>query len=332
MKHITITTLAAMLLGTTGAFAVESAAYTKPSGFVTITIAPAPAEGQSKLTAFSVALRNSALEFGDSTSIAATTLTKTGAGWTVDEWKSEPHILYITNDAGAEEGFLITGNTTDTLTVATPIDLTLRYGTGVRAYSIGKAHTFGNLFGTTSVDFRSGNFSTADLLYIWDGSNWITYYHSGSAWKKTGSLSTSNDDVIFPDEGLFVLRRGTEALNLVLTGSVPTKPQVSTIPGNQLTMVATRYPVGTTVSQLGFQNLPGWSDGSISSGDRFYLWNGDNWLVYYRSGGNWKRSGSLSVVNDEVIPNNVLLFVQRESSSTDTNSGNTHIMPYNLDN
>ena len=83
----------------------------------------------------------------------------------------------------------------------------------------------------------------------------------------------------------FILRRGTTDLNLVFTGAVPTKPQVTTIPGNKLTMVASRYPVGTTVAQLGFHNLPGWQEGSASTGDRFFLWDGSNWLTYYRSGG-----------------------------------------------
>jgi hypothetical protein len=38
MKYITITTLAAMLLGTVGAFAVEASAVMKPSGFVVHTL------------------------------------------------------------------------------------------------------------------------------------------------------------------------------------------------------------------------------------------------------------------------------------------------------
>ena len=319
-----------MLLGSAGAFA--DSAVTKPAGFVTVGIAPAPSEGASKLTSFSVALRNSVAEGSQTTSIGATSATKTGAAWAANQWTTEPHLLYLTNAAGAEEAFLITSHTSDTLTLAATFDLTVRYGSGIRDYAIVKAHTFGSLFGTTEVDFKSGNLATADLLYVWNGANWVTYYHSGTNWKRTGSLGNVNGDVVFPDDGLFVLRRGTEALNLVLVGSVPYKPQVTTIPGENLTMMANTYPVGTTVEQLGLQNLPGWQDGSASTGDRFYLWNGDNWLVYYRSGGNWKRTGSLSVVNTEVIPGNALMFVQRESASTDANAANTQSIPYNLNN
>lgn len=331
MKQLGILTLAAAVACAATAFGQTNTAYTDPSGYVTVPIAKPAAEGQSKLTAFSVTLRQPAISAGNTTSVQTDSVTKTDAGWSAGEWIAEPHLLCLTNTNGAEECYLITGNTSDTVSLDVGFDLTSRYSNSANAFKIVKASTFASLFGAAEVPFRTGNLSTADLLYVWDGQNWVTYYHSGSNWKKTGSLNSANNDVIFPDEGIFILRRGTTDLNLIFTGAVPTKPQVTTVPGNRLTMVASRYPVGTTVAQLGFHNLPGWQDGSASTGDRFFLWNGTNWLTYYRTGGVWKRTGTLSAVDNEVIPSNALLFVQRVSSGDPANASNVHDMPYNLD-
>jgi len=328
MKNTTITTIAALLLGSSGLFAAE-AAYTDPSGFTTVTIEPL------SLNAFSVALRDSKSYAEESTSITASTLAQSGASWTADQWTTEPHLAYITNENGAEEAFLITSHTADTLTLSATFDLTSRYGDGAganaRRFMIVKSQTFGSLFGTSSVELQTGSLSTADLFYIWDDGGWVTYYHNATNWKKTGSFANANDDVIFPDEGMFMLRRGAGDLSFVFTGSVPTKPQVSTIPGGELTMLGSRYPVGTTVAQLGLQNLQGWQNGSVSSGDRFFLWSGGTWLTYYYNGTNWKRSGSFSSVDDEAIPENAMIFVLRESASASADAGNTHEIPYTLD-
>ena len=328
MKNTTIITMAALLLGSSGLMA-QTTAFTDPSGFTTVTIEP------SSLNAFSVALRNPSSYAEESTSITAAALTQAGASWAVDQWIADPHIVYITNENGGEEAFLITSHTADTLTLSSTFDLTSRYGDGAgvnaRRFMIVKAQTFGSLFGTSSVELQTGSLSTADLFYIWDDGGWVTYYHNATNWKKTGSFANANDDVIFPDEGMFMLRRGAVDLSFVFTGSVPTKPQVSTIPGGELTMLGSRYPVGTTVAQLGLQNLQGWQNGSVSSGDRFFLWSDGTWLTYYYNGANWKRSGSFSNVDDEAIPENTMIFVLRESAAAPANAGNTHEIPYTLD-
>ena len=99
MKNITISTLGALLLGVTAAQA-QTTAFTDPSGYVTVPIAKPAAEGQSKLTAFSVTLRQPVLEAGNTTSVQAGSVTKTSAGWTNNQWNAEPHLLCLTNSNG----------------------------------------------------------------------------------------------------------------------------------------------------------------------------------------------------------------------------------------
>ena len=323
--------MGAMLLGTSSLLAQDNTAFTKPSGYTTVSVAPAPAEGQSTLTAFSVTLRNSVVEAGKSTSIGSTTLSNSAANWSDGEWTSEPHLIYITNANGGEEAFLIKSHTASELTLdTTGLDLTTRFGTGIREFSILKAHTFGSLFGTDSVPFQTGDENTADLLYVWNG-GWTTYFHNGSNWERTDSFQSADNDVLFPDEGIFVQRRGTTELNLTFLGNVPYKPQVSTIPGQSLTAIGSRYPVGTTVRQMGLQNLPGWQSGSETSGDRFFVWNNPGWVTYFYNGSNWEKSSSFGNVDNEIIPGDSMIFVLRVSSSTQENSDNTHELPYTVE-
>ena len=67
---------------------------------------------------------SSYLTSGASTGLTATTLTKTGAGWTVDAYQGLVLIPNATSSSRKKYGYKITGNTSDTITVEGPIDQT----------------------------------------------------------------------------------------------------------------------------------------------------------------------------------------------------------------
>lgn len=314
---------------------------TDPLGVVKITIAAAPSGG-TKLTAISATLRNSIAYHGTATSVGSYNadagsnppnpdqpITQTGAGWTTNQWTTEPHLCYIENAAGAEEAYLIKSHTADTLTLATSFDFSTRY-TSTPTFRIVKAHTFGSLFGTDSVPFHTAASSAdADVIYAWDGADWSIFWHNGTNWKKSGLFGSANDVVIFPDEGLFVLRTQDSAVTLTLSGSVATKPQISTIPGGAFTFISSRYPVGTTVGSLGFENLPNWlSAASVSDADKFYVWD-NGWAIYWHNGTNWKKTGLFGSADNEPIAADSAIFVERISTSSAANSANSHTLPYN---
>ena len=316
---------------------LNAATTTDPVGVVKITIA-GTGGGSNKLTAISATLTNSTAYQGTATLNVGTFSTdsqplETGVTtWSATEWTAEPHLCYIENTAGAEEAYLITANATDgVLTLSTTFDLNSRY-TSTPNYRIVKAHTFGSLFGTdgASVPFKqSAAISQADNIYIWNGSSWVTYYHDGSNWSSTGSFGSVNDAVIFPDEGMFVLRRDTSDITITLNGSVPTKVQVSTIAGSKITFLSTRYPVDTTVANLGLTSLPNWqSSPASSSADRFYLWNGTAWDIYWHDGSSWVSTATFGNVDNTAIPADSAIFVKRVSSSTEAVSANEHDLPY----
>lgn len=320
---------------------------TDPVGVVKITIAAAPSGG-TKLTAISATLRNSIAYHGTATSVGSYNadagsnppnpdqpITQTGAGWTTNQWTTEPHLCYIENAAGAEEAYLIKSHTADTLTLATSFDFSTRY-TSTPTFRIVKANTLGSLFGSATVPFLTGSSpANADTVYAWNGDSWHSYFHNGSSWQddSTAFGGDVNDAVVFPDEGLFVLRRGTTSIELTLGGNVPTKAQVSTIPGEGLSFVSNRYPIGTVLSNLGFENLTNWVSGSSpSNADTVYIWNSTSnaWKSYWYDGSDWKSDANAfgGDSNNVTISPDSAMFVLSRGINGAAGAANTHPIPY----
>ena len=343
MTKLTLKPLGLLVLPFVCIASLKAQTVADPVGVVKVTIAAAPAAGQSKLTAISATLRGAIDYQGTATSIGtfATTSQPLNTGvttWTATQWTAEPHLCYIENAAGAEEAYLITANTTaGVLTLATSFDLDTRYPT-TATFRICKAQTFGSLFGTSSVPFLTANSSAnADNIHVWDGGGWVTYHHNGSSWQSPATAfgGDANDTVIFPDEGLFVLRRATTAITLTLNGSVPTKTQISTISGGSLSFVSNRYPVGTTLNSLGFHNLANWGTAaSEANADVAYVWNGtdDSWTSYWHNGSSWQSAATAfgGDANGDAIVADSAIFILRRSTSTAANSPNAHALPYTI--
>jgi hypothetical protein len=90
--------------------------------------------------------------------------------------------------------------------------------------------------------------------------------------------------------------------------------------------VSMRYPAGTTVGELGFENLPGWQAGS--GGDTVLLWNGTGWTTYWYQTNSWRRTGSFLAVDDDPVEAHTAVFVDRGSQATLEESANVHPLPY----
>lgn len=314
---------------------------TDPVGITEMTIVGAPSTpaGATKSTVIGITLRNPVVYEGTVTSIGSFSTPSsqdlnTGVtSWTAGQWTNEPHLCYIENAAGAEEAYLITAVdvSTGVLTLSTIFDITARYP-GSPKFTIVKAHTFGSVFGADGGGFKKNiNPNEADSIYIWDSSNgWSQYYHNGTSWSRLSPfLANANNVVIFPDDGLFILRRDTLDINLILTGSVPVKPQITTLPGQSSRLITSRYSEPVRINQLGFGSLPDWvSNASASNADKFYLWNGSSWSIYWHTGSNWTNNGFTSNDND-LVPGNSGIWVLRDNSSaTEIQSANEHQMPY----
>lgn len=258
---------------------------------------------------------------------ARQTITVNGAGWTDDQWISAGYLCYIVDSNGGEEAFLILDNDADTITVQCDFDLldVSREIPTTASISIRRAQTVGGLFG-----FGAGNtdFTTVDRVYLWSGSSWTTYFVSVDLnWRKVGGgFSTFNDDVVFPDEGFFIQRNDPNDITFTFFGDVPGKAQVTTMPGPGLQFVSSRYPVATTIGQLGFETLPNWQTGG--NGDLVYIWDGGSWLTYFYQGGWRKVGGGFGTFENDPVPPDTGVFVSRKGVATPAQSSNRHELPY----
>ncbi|MBI5055204.1 MAG: CxxxxCH/CxxCH domain-containing protein [Nitrospirae bacterium] len=124
---------------------------------------------------------------GTVSSVTTTTLTRTGAGWTDDQYKD---LVVVPNIAQKNYNYKITGNTGDTLTIAGPVDLT-KASSG-NTFAI----VYGKLIRSTVTTPNSGNksvkfyystgtnsFADGDSTYngVCEACHTQTTYHKNSA-------------------------------------------------------------------------------------------------------------------------------------------------------
>ena len=258
------------------------------------------------------------------TAVGASTLDSSAAGWADGELANPaaPYFVRITKGAAAGRLFLVstsTANTATRLTINAPgVDLTtLGIVTGTDTYELVPADTLASLF--PSGVLLSGTASTADLVRMWNGTAWLTFYQDGTKWVRQGTTTSADDLVIRPDQGLTILRRGP-AKTYILTGRAPsTRGQISVQRGRSNFVAG--LPVDTTFADLVVQNLPGWTTNFTKpvSGDHVELWNGTAWLIFYHDGTKWVRQGT-TTSSDAVSafrPGRPLMIVRPTGSGTD---------------
>lgn len=307
---------------------------TVPVGFQSITI-PAASGSTPSRTLIGISLQPTPVDTGLITSATNSTLTNSSANWTTN-YASSPYLVKVMTGAGVGRFFLITSNTTSQLTVATQgVDLGTVVSPGDR-YQISPANTLGSLFGTTTVQFQTGDSaSTADNVLIWNGTTFATYYNDTTGWQVGGSFSSQNNTIIYPDEGFFVVHRNASPITVTFTGIIPSTAERTLIPGSGGDLVAQRFPTDTTLGSLNLNSLTGWvSSDSASTSDNVLLWNGttSTWDTYYydNTGPNWAKGGSFSAQDSTAIPAGSAFFIRRKSGSTAGTIYLTGTLPYTL--
>ncbi len=310
-------------------------AATVPVGFTTVTVTPATNSSTPSSQVLSVPFYQPAAYAAAVSSIdSSTQFSVSSAAWTANQFAQSgaPYLVHFKSGSSGGRYFLISSNTPSQVTVVSRgYDLTA-VAAAADTFEILPAATFGSLFGTSSVSFQAGATSdVADNVYLWNGSGFSVYYHNGTNWKLSGSLANQNATVIYPDEGLFLVRRSTAALTLTFVGTVPSVTERSDLFGPASTFLSNRFPADTTLTAIGFQNLPNWQSGATSDvADNVYIWNGSSWVVYYYNGSNWKASGLLGAQDSKAIPTGSAMFVVRKSTASGTTGTLTQALPYTL--
>lgn len=326
-KHYQFLTLALSLFVAVPIQA-QTQATSNPVGYITVTV-PAGAVGAPSYTTLSIPLNNAAVFSGTVATVdSATQVTLNGAAWTAGQYITTPHLARVTSGANVGRFFLITGNTTNQLTVSlahvptiTTLVGTLTAGDSV---SIVPANTIGSIFGTTSPVFVTGaSASVADNLYILNGQGlgWGTYFHNGTNWRKAGSAANQNNAILYPDEGIVVVHIGTSPVTLKFSGSVPNTAEKTDISGTGSTFAAMRFPVDTTLSAVGFELTAGWlPGGSAGAADNVWAWSTslNQWEQFYYTGSIWKKAGSIANQNARPLTAGSAVIVIRNGTTTTT--------------
>jgi len=299
----------------------QTTATTTPVGFVTVTVPAATSSTTPSSAPIAIPLYNSAAFQGTVSSVdSSSAFSLSGAAFTANQYSSSSAPYFVRMMSGTNVGrfFLITSNTTTQLTVnANGVNLTTLLTVGDSAQIV-PANTLSSVFGATATGFQTGvDASSSDNVYLWNGTGWDLYYNNGTNWKKSGSLLSQNNVIVYPDEGLFISRRATTGpLTLTVLGTVPSTTEQSDLAGAGSSFVPNRFPVDTQLGSIGFQNSPNWTSGpAAGQADDVYIWNGTGWDVYYYNATNWKKSGSLLTQDTKVIPAGTAVFVTRVNSA-----------------
>ena len=343
MKRILLSTslLGAGLLSSTQA----QVAYTAPSGYIKVEVPAATATGPS-FTTFSVSLLNE-VEFSSSVTInsdftagtnndpGTQTISVADVTWTANQWTTVPYLAFISTAGDpansiepSEEFFTVMSNTANTLTIATDFNLLTTGRPAADQFPatttlvLRKANTVASVLNQASPALDE-----SDRAYIWEGSGFNTYFRSGSSWRRTAFFPPVDNEIVYPDRGIFLQRSVQTPTTFTFFGDVPVKSQGTILPGQSLDFVGNRYPVGGTVAELGLNNLPGWVNGV--SGDQVYIWRSNNWAQYYYTGSSWRKVGQFPPAGGDSVAPNSAIFVSRVGTSTNSVSNLATPLPYN---
>jgi uncharacterized protein (TIGR02597 family) len=284
-----------------------------PVGFLRVTFPP------SSTSSLSIPLQKNPTAVGPISALGSNTVTDLQASWTSGQFASpsSPHFLKIVSGSSAGRYFLITANTANQLSVDTHGEALGNIASIGNRYQISAGQTLGSLFGTNSVTFFSHtNSISADNLKIWSGSAWEVYYHNGKNWMRNGRTTPQNDVVIYPDEGIQVVRRGTTPLTFTIIGEASVIPEKTEVSGPATTFAANRYPVPVSLSSLGLLALPDWlSNPSSTIADRVQINESGKWITYWHNGNSWCKSGSTVSQDNAQISAGTGYLILRKSSA-----------------
>ncbi|XHR28456.1 MAG: TIGR02597 family protein [Chthoniobacteraceae bacterium] len=310
-----------------------------PVGLVHLNIAAGTGSSPT-LSVLSFPLLNDASITGQSagiiSSITSNSITNSGAGWTAGALSTaaSPYIIQITSGSATGRSFLIstsTANTATTVTVdaqeSTQVNLTtlgIATGTSGDTYSIYECDTLLSIFGAGSA-MASGtavlgatSSDAADSVQLFVSGAWRQYYYNTATgnWKRVGPDTVSDNVPIRPDTGIIYSRLPASALNLAITGHVPSVDRQAIVANSGVTFVSSAWPTDSTLGSSNIASISGWVASSSSSGaDMVQMLISGAWRQYYYDGTNWRRVGPDTVSDSVAVPMGTAAILQKSGTA-----------------
>lgn len=337
-SHRRLAVIAAVsFLALVGAHA-QSSATTEPVGFLDLTVAGGGTATAPVYTFATLGLLNPVLSQSTTTSAGgSSTLVDPTATWTDNLYNSTlapvtprtvtppTHFVEITSGPGAGTTYdiLATTASTKTLTLSEPLLAAITSGASYRI----RAHwTIASVFGATNQNGLTGgtNSNAADQVQFFRSGAFVTYYYStgglgGTGWRQIGLAGDASADVIYPDDGMIIVRKQTAGVTLTVSGAVKTgQSSLPVVTGYSLlaNIYATDMTFGSSGLYTGNASTGVAPGNGGSTGDQILMWNGSSYRTfYYGSGGlvgtGWKEFGVTGAATGTAIPVGSALFIKR---------------------
>lgn len=315
------------------AAAFAQTATTTPVGFVKFTVPAATSASAPSVSYIGFPMINESVSSALLTAVGTTTLSVAGSPWSVSpspEFLAGPFLVRVVSGTGAGHCFLITGQTANTLTVNPrgAGDLTAIVAVGDRI-EVTPADTIGTLFGTPTFLQGGTSASNGDNVQIRTAGGWDTYFYSTSASQWQKGFTPANSTVVFPDQAIVIVRRATTPVDLISVGQVPVSKQQSLIAGPGVTALVNRFPVPTTLVNLGLQNLPNWKKGSsASNSDTVQLRTAGGWTTYFFSSSTGKWQNGFTDASNTVVDVSTGILIARQSAASGSAALLSNSLPY----
>jgi hypothetical protein len=252
-----------------------------------------------------VPLENPIVAQGEVSGFEGDTVTDESAAWSPAQWTTAPHLLTIVTGTAQGRSFLITAHTAQSLTVDTAgADLSSLLVNQDR-FEIRPAHTLAGLFGTPPTALHAGAEADADVVQLWNGTAFDSFFHDGTAWQQTGFAGARDDTVIFPEDGLLLVNRGRRSDIVWFFGVVADGPRSVALPAGE-TLVSSGSPLARRLADTGLGTLPGWTGADVLK-----LWTGRVFKGYFYDGAHWRTEGSRGSQDKISIKGGSAFFIQR---------------------
>ena len=165
---------------------------------------------------------------------------------------------------------------------------------------IGSNTTSGD--GSDNNEILSGKPTSADNVIVWTTYGWKTYFYYNNKWQTYGTRSSQDFTVVYPDEGLVLVRRDTDSYALTLSGTVPAISSQAFHPaGDNKFLLSNPYPVAIGLTDLGLHGSGNWTNSNTAaSADQVLVWTGSSWSTFYKN-----ASANWSNVSDAINYSNV---------------------------
>jgi len=298
---------------------------------------------------FGMPLVNPPVFAGFASTVNPASIVVTNGTWTANQFITPGKHYFVLIKTGLQAGrtLLVVGNTADTLTLDVE-DTNLNaagfaVAAGIDTFALFEGNSLGALFGTVAdaggiltSGLKGGTTSsTADRVQVYNGTAFIGYFFNTTLgyWVLTsGGTTNQNGFILYPDDGMLITRRGVTG-NLTMFGRVPATKLLTKFPGGSTNVVTVRFPVNTTLGGLNFGAPGTWLNGSsASAADTVGLWNGSNWVLYYKNASNvWvKNHGGSTDQSATAIPAGRAIQILKRGTATGVASFFSQSLPYGL--